>query len=192
MLVRPVIFRAPDDGAGAGTATDTTDIDAGAATDTADDDLGDKGSKALDAFKSRARAAEREAKAAKAELDALKTQSMSDQEKAVQAARAEGEQAALGTATKRLVNSEVRIAAAGKFSDPADAVRLIDFDDIKVGDDGEPDTKQIARLVDALLKEKPYLAAGPQPGGSFDQGARTTAKSGDDMNARIRQAAGRG
>lgn len=73
----------------------------------------------------------------------------------------------------RLVRAEVKAAAAGKLADPADAPRFIDLSKIKVGDDGEPDAKQIKKAIEDLLKEKPYLA-GKQPwgdvgGGGHDQ-----------------------
>ncbi len=73
----------------------------------------------------------------------------------------------------RLVRAEVKAAAAGKLADPADAPRFIDLTKIKIGDDGEPDAKQIKKAIEDLLKERPYLA-GKQPwgdvgGGGHDQ-----------------------
>lgn len=158
-----------------------------------DEPLGDAGEKALEAWKTRARAAEKEAKRAKdleAELAKLREASMSEQEKAVEVARAEARKEAMGTANRRLVAAEVRAAAGGKLADPQDAVRFIELDQFGVDDDGEVDAKAIARAVDELVKEKPYLAAGAtRPAGDADQGARGKAASGPDMNALLRAAA---
>ncbi|MFI7240102.1 hypothetical protein [Streptomyces cyaneofuscatus] len=73
----------------------------------------------------------------------------------------------------RLIRAEVKAAAAGKLADPADAPRFIDLSKIKVGDDGEPDAKQIKKAIEDLLKEKPYLA-GKQPWGDVGGGGRET------------------
>lgn len=59
----------------------------------------------------------------------------------------------------RLIRAEVKAAAAGQLADPADAPRFVDLSAIKVGEDGEPDAKQIKKAIADLLKEKPYLAA---------------------------------
>ena len=94
----------------------------------------------------------------------------SDAEKAVVAAKAEGRTEALAAANERLVKAEVRIAAAGKLADPADAVRFLDLADFKVDDDGNVDAKSIGKAIDQLLKDKPYLAPGHtgKPSGSGD------------------------
>ncbi|WP_435239564.1 hypothetical protein [Streptomyces sp. YPW6] len=73
----------------------------------------------------------------------------------------------------RLVRAEVKAAAAGKLADPADAPRFIDLSKIKIGDDGEPDAKQIKKAIEDLLKEKPYLA-GKQPWGDVGGGGHDT------------------
>ncbi|MFJ5887491.1 hypothetical protein [Streptomyces californicus] len=69
----------------------------------------------------------------------------------------------------RVVRAEVKAAAAGKLADPADAARYIDLSKIKVGDDGEPDAKQVKKAIEDLLKERPYLA-GAQPWGDVGGG----------------------
>ncbi|MEU2797435.1 hypothetical protein [Streptomyces sp. NPDC007117] len=73
----------------------------------------------------------------------------------------------------RIVRAEVKAAAAGKLADPADAPRYIDVAKIKVGEDGEPDAKQIKKAIEDLLKERPYLA-GKQPWGDVGGGGHDT------------------
>ncbi|MFJ2848320.1 hypothetical protein [Streptomyces rubiginosohelvolus] len=73
----------------------------------------------------------------------------------------------------RLVRAEVKAAAAGKLADPADAPRFIDLAKIKIGDDGEPDAKQIKKAIEDLLKDKPYLA-GKHPWGDVGGGGHDT------------------
>lgn len=73
----------------------------------------------------------------------------------------------------RLVRAEVKAAAAGKLADPSDAPRFIDLAKIKIGDDGEPDAKQVKKAIDDLLKERPYLA-GTKPWGDVGGGGHDT------------------
>lgn len=126
-----------------------------------------EGEQALAAWKDRAKAAEKDAKRAndaEAELAKLRAASMSDTEKAVAAAKAEGRTEALSTVNGRLLRAEVKAAAAGKLADPDDACSMIDLDQFKVGDDGNVDTSAIAKAIDVLVKAKPYLASGAKPG----------------------------
>ncbi|QSE94189.1 hypothetical protein JWS13_39120 [Rhodococcus pseudokoreensis] len=62
-------------------------------------------------------------------------------------------------ANARIIAAEVRAAAAGKLSDPADAHRFLDLDQFEVTEDGEVDPDEIADAIDDLIKKKPYLAA---------------------------------
>ena len=122
-------------------------------------------------------AAERRARAAaERETAKLRDETATDAEKAIAAARDEGRREALGQVTGRMIEAEVRAAAAGKLADPADAVRLIDLTGF-VGDDGDIDAKAIAAAVDELVETKPYLRAGtgePKGNGSHPapQGTR--------------------
>lgn len=105
-------------------------------------------------------AAERKARtAAEREAAKLRDEHATDAEKAIAAARDEGRREALGQVTGRMLQSEVRAAAAGKLADPADAVRLLDLTGF-VDDAGDIDPKAIAAAVDELVEAKPYLAAG--------------------------------
>lgn len=157
--------------------------------------LGPEGEKALEAWKQRARTAEAEAKRAKeldGELARLREQTMSDQEKAIEKAKREATAEANKTFNSRLVQAEVRAAAAGKLADPEDAIRFIDLSGIAIDGDGAVDKKAIEKELTDLLKARPYLAASAtRPTGTVDQGARGGAGDGGDMNALIRGAFGR-
>jgi hypothetical protein len=87
--------------------------------------------------------------AAARELDELRKQSMTDQEKAVAEARTEARADALREVGGRLVQAEVRAAAAGR---PVDVDALLEVLDasIFVGDDGEPDRARITAWVDRV------------------------------------------
>lgn len=150
-----------------------------------DEPLGEPGKRALDEERNARKAAEKTAREAQAALDKLKTEVGSDQDKAVAKARAEGKAEALTTATERLVKSEIKVAAAGKFANPNDAVRLLDHGEF-VTDDGDVDEKKLEKAIDKLLKDSPYLAAGGGKRGDFEAGSRQTAPNGTDMNDLIR------
>lgn len=127
------------------------------------DELGESGKKALAAERAAAKAAEKRAKAAEAELEKVRLENASAEEKALAAARAEGRSEALSTANVRLVRAEVKAAAGGVLQDPEDAVRLLDLAEFEVDDDGEVDAKAITAAVRRLAESKPYLAVGAKP-----------------------------
>ena len=121
------------------------------------------------------------AQAAK-ELEKVRAAAMTEQDKAVAAARAEGMTEALKAAGPRLVRAEFRAAAAGQVDKQTLDAYLEDVDLSKfLADDGEPDTK----AIEARIKR---LGGGRRT--DFDGGARTTAAKPNDMNSLIRQAAG--
>lgn len=176
-----------------------TNDDAGSGGDTgsaggAGGDGGGKGGKEqlladLARERDRRQAAEREAKRTEAEMAKLRESSMSDQEKAIEQARREARAEATGAFNKRLVQADVRAAAAGRLTDPEDAIRFLDLDTFAVNDDGDTDKKAIAAAVAQLVKDKPYLAAGAtRPTGDADQGARGAGAGSSSMNDLIRNA----
>ena len=70
-------------------------------------------------------------------------------------------QATTDAANLRAVKADAKIALRDKgvTAEKVDrALRMLDLDGIKVGDDGEPDAKAITAAVDALLKDIPELA----------------------------------
>jgi len=92
---------------------------------------------------------------------------------------------------KRLVRSEVRSIAAGKLADPNDAISLLELEKFELDEDGNVDEEKVAKAIEKLLEAKPYLAAnGTRRRPDLDAGPRTPAAGGEDVNARIRRAAG--
>lgn len=161
---------------GGATPTDT-DKDAGATAATAEsadesedpddkepegaDQLGDAGKKALDRMKEKWRAERDRRRELEQQLAGDGTEDKAAAE-------------AITKAHARILRSEIKAAAKGKFADPADAFRFLDLDQFEVSEDGEVDEQEIADAIADVLAKKPYLAAG-QPGrftGGADQGAR--------------------
>lgn len=131
-------------------------------------------------------------KAAAAELVRLKSESATDSEKAVTAARAEAAKEVTGRFTQRLAGLSIRAAAGGKFQNPDDATallsgRMAEF----VNDEGDVDDTAISKAVDVLLKDRPYLGVVKEKTPpDFDGGQRTGASGTTDMNRLIRNKAG--
>lgn len=157
--------------------------------DPPDPKLGAEGEKALEAFKTRAREAEKEAKAAKTELEQLRIASLTGQDKAIAEAKAAGRAEALKDGNERLLRAEVKaLAAEMKFADPADAAHFVDL--AKYDPDGDS-SKQMKADLAALLKDKPYLAAGPGSGSGEGGPRGGTQTKEPDVDAWIRAATGR-
>lgn len=121
------------------------------------------------------------------ELEQVRQAAMTDTEKAVAIAKAEGRKEALSAMGARLVDAEVKAAVTGRnvnvdaLLDGLDRSRFLT-------DDGEPDTKAIAAWVDKLAP-RADTANGFRP--DLGQGARGAPASGADMNSMLRRAAGR-
>ena len=147
----------------------------------------------------RAKAAEKALTGATTELDKFRESQLSEQEKAVKAARDEGYAEGRSKSDKRLIRAEVIAAAAGKAADPSDVYALLAaagaLDGVEIGEDGGIDSQAIGSAVAALLEDKPNLAASSTPVRDPDFGARPPAAPAADSNAAmdsfIRQAAGR-
>lgn len=114
---------------------------------------------------------------AKAEKHDLALQAaMTEQEKAVAAARAEGATEAASKVNSRLVSAEARaLAAEAKFRNPSIAVATLgDLSAIKVAEDGTVDSAAIKVKLAELAASDPYLVddgapakkAPPKPDGS--------------------------
>lgn len=134
--------------------------------------------KLADARKAADRAKELEAELAK--LQGKEAEYTAAQE----AAKVKSE--ALAAANDRILRAEVRAAAAGKLTDPSDALRLLDLSSFEVGDDGEVDGAALAAAIDNLLQTKPYLAAQGErrfQGGADGGTRKESAKSLDDQIA---------
>ncbi len=152
-----------------------------------DESLGEGGIRALEAERELRKEAEARARAA----ERASREATSDREKAIADAKAEARREILDEANGRLLRAEVKAAAAGKFTNPEVAVKLLDLTAFKVADDGSVDTKAIETAIDKLLADEPYLAAkATTPSGSADGGRKgDPAASTIDMNTLLRAAA---
>lgn len=158
--------------------TEVQDTDAEQDSSTEDERLGDAGKKALDAWKDRARLAEKALKdakvaAAKAQQEAdLKDKPADEQE--IERARAEARAEATAEANKRILRSELKALATGKLADPTDAALYVNLDDFTVSDSGDVDSDALNEAIADLIERKPHLAAQKQSrfDGAADQGAK--------------------
>jgi hypothetical protein len=166
---------AGDPGAPAGQTEGAPGPNAGPPTDDTDTDDGN----GVD-WKAKAREWERRAKdnkGAAEELEQLKAAQMSEQEKAVTAAKAEGHAEAMKSAGLLLAAAELKSAAKDKGLNIDELSELLKVETF-VDDKGAVDSKAIGKAVDALAKIAPAPPAppgrsgAPLPGGS---GGRTTA-----------------
>ena len=119
--------------------------------------LGDAGKQALDRMKAKWKAERDRANAAESRLS---SQPSTDD--------------ALAKINARMVRAEVKAAAKGKLSDPADAFRFLDLKQFDVDENGDVSEDVIAAAIDDLLTKKPYLGAQrARAEGSGEGGART-------------------
>lgn len=155
-----------NDGADSDEATDSDDE--GEEEDEAGSEhLGDAGKQALDRMKGKWREERRKRQELEKQLRGTQEDEAKPEDQAA---------AVLERANQKILRSEIKAAAAGKLNDPADAYRFLDLKDFEVTDDGEVDEDEIAEAIDALIADKPYLAAQPQGErrfkGSAGQGVR--------------------
>jgi hypothetical protein len=164
-----------DDEAGEGASGEDEDDSGGQG----DDQLRPAGTKALEAEKTRRKAEAERRRTAEARIAELEQQlaagAQSDDGPTPEQIRREATSAATAKANERIIRSEVRAAAAGKLSDPRDALQFIDLTRFEVDEDGQVDEEEVAEAIDDLIKNKPYLAAAtakPRFEGTGDGGAR--------------------
>lgn len=113
------------------------------------------------------------------ELEQLRQASMSETEKAIAQAKAEGRESALKEIGDRIVRAEVKAAATGKLADPDDAIHLLDMAGL-VQADGTVDSKAVSSAIDALVAAKPYLSA--MPGAGSGEGGPRGNSSNNPLN----------
>ncbi|EOM78060.1 hypothetical protein DW322_11250 [Rhodococcus rhodnii] len=171
-----------------------TDVDSDADTDSElapDDDgadeLGDKGKRALESMKSKWKSERTRRQQLEARVADLESKDGDDDDASRQRA---ADAAALAKANSRIVRAEIRAAAAGKLSDPADALSFIDLDQFEVGEDGDVDQDEIAEAITDLVRRKPYLAAQsgtgrPKPDRSQGARGKSTATTADRFASAI-------
>jgi hypothetical protein len=117
------------------------------------------------------------------ELDELRRKHMTDDEKKLAEARAEGRKAAMSEVRAERLASAVLVAASGKMADPHDAVHLLGDLDGLVDEDGKVDAKAVAGRIDTLVKDKPYLAVGAAKAASAAKAPQGAREDGTDGNA---------
>jgi hypothetical protein len=168
------------------------DADDGDKADEADEELGPKGTKALEAEKTKRRAAQsqlREWKAlgltpadVKKRLDALPAAGKDDKAPDPDAIRAEIKAEVDVERQRERVLDKIEAKAAKGFADPDDAAALLlrgaDVNDF-LDENGKIDVEAIEDGLKALLEKKPYLAAqgGKRFKGGGDGGARKEQKA---------------
>lgn len=115
------------------------------------------------------------AEAAK-ERDELRRKGMSDQEKAVDEARAEVRTSTLREVGGRLAKAEIRAAAAGRMA-PAQLDALLDGVDVVafLTDDGEVAADKVKKFIDGIAPPADPNAPPPVP--DLGQGPRTNTKA---------------
>lgn len=140
---------------------------------TGEEALGDAGKRILAEARRAAKEAEDRAKAAEQERDALRTATLTDQEKAIEAARKEASTEAEGRWQGHVRRSSVRqaLTAAGISQSELDlAANAPEFGALKVSEQG--DVEGLAKTVSDFQAQHPSLFATtppPPPGG---QGVR--------------------
>jgi hypothetical protein len=137
--------------------------------------LGDAGKKALDSMKSKwreERDKRRDLESRIASLEAPKPSGDTDTPDPDSIRREAAREATL-KANARILRSEIKAAAAGKFADPADALAFIDAAQFEVDENGDVDAGEISDAIEELLTRKPHLAATARPRfqGTADGGA---------------------
>lgn len=111
------------------------------------------------------------------------TEALADKDKpadelAIETARREARAEAQKSANERIARLEVKAALAGKVSNPALALRLIDTSAIEVDGDGEVDADAIEAAIATLLADAPELAMKQARfQGTADQGTKGKASA---------------
>jgi hypothetical protein len=153
-------------------------------------DLGDNGKKALDAERRDRRAAEKRSKELEAELEKFRQASLSDQEKAVEAARKEAGDGVRAELMRERVADKIDAAVAGRFSDDEAAALIL----AKSGDfiaDGQVDVAAIRQAADDLVASgRLKLGSNSRFQGGGDQGPRQTEPA--SIDDQIREAESKG
>ncbi|MDF1705022.1 MAG: hypothetical protein P1U38_09635 [Aeromicrobium sp.] len=153
-------------------------------TEPGEEALGDAGKQALDRMKAKWQGERDKRIAAEAKIN---DGTPADDPERLQR---EADAKALAKANDRIVRAEIRAAAAGKLSDPADALNFIDLTQFEVDDDGSLDESEVADAIKELLEKKPYLAAQggpktPKPDPSQGEAGRGTASTADRFAASL-------
>jgi ribosomal protein L35 len=137
------------------TTTDTPDTDA---TPEGADALGDAGKRALDSMKAKWKA-ERDTRRELERKLAESAKPAADETPDLEAIKSQAVREATAKANARILRSEIKAAAAGKFHDLSDVIPNLDLDAFEVDENGDVDADEIASAIQDLLTRKPHLAA---------------------------------
>ncbi|MEV5875741.1 hypothetical protein AB0L75_16200 [Streptomyces sp. NPDC052101] len=130
-------------------AASTTEVEASPPTETPTD-VGPTAE--LEKWKRISRENEKRWKQASKELEGFRQAQMTDQEKAIEAARADARQAAMAEVGPSLVEAEIRVqASAAGVTVPTDFLDLKQF----VAEDGRADRERVTELIASLNKPQP-------------------------------------
>ncbi len=127
---------------------------------------------ALSKERQRAKDAEKRARVAEA---ALAAKDRPAEETAIEEARREAAAEASSKANARIVSSEIRAAATGKFADPKDALAFLDLAEFEVDENGDVDADAIEDALTDLLEKKPHLGVAKKKLPNYNQGAKAPA-----------------
>lgn len=150
------------------------------------DQLGDAGKRALDSMKGKWRDERTKRQALEQRIAELETAPKGESETPdADSIRAQAARDANAKANARILRSEVKALAAGKFADPADVALYLDLDKFEVDDSGDVDADEINDAIEELLTRKPHLAATARPRfqGTGDGGAARKATGPKQLTA---------
>jgi hypothetical protein len=137
------------------TTDETPDSDA---TPEGAESLGDAGKRALDSMKAKWKAERDQRRALEAQI-AEGAKPAADETPDLEAIKSQAASEAMAKANARILRSEIKAAAAGKFADVSDALLNLDLDVFEVDENGDVDADEIADEIQKLLTRKPHLAA---------------------------------
>jgi hypothetical protein len=138
------------------TTDETPDTDA---TPEGAESLGDAGKRALDSMKAKWKAERDQRRALEAQIAEGAKPASTDETPDLEAIKSQAASEAMAKANARILRSEIKAAAAGKFADVSDALLNLDLDVFEVDENGDVDADEIADEIQKLLTRKPHLAA---------------------------------
>lgn len=154
--------------------------------DGSDEPLDEVGKKALKKANEEAKNYRLKLNETKEELEKLRSDAMTEQERAIDVARKEGAaeaQEEIAKAKAKFARAKAEALATSKTRDPEVAVSLLGDLTQFVTEDGDVDTDAMSVALDELVEEKEYLAVGDrQPVPGADQGARGGSKGASQLS----------
>jgi ribosomal protein L35 len=167
------------------TNTDTADTDA---TPEGAESLGDAGKRALDSMKAKWKA-ERDTRRELERKLAESAAPASTETPDLEAVKSQAAREATVKANARILRSEIKAAATGKFADVSDALLNLDLTAFEVDENGDVDADEIADAIQEVLTRKPHLAAatakrfqGTGDGGAARKASGPTQLTHEDLN----------